>query len=135
LVTEVDALMYCYGWAILVALVMATPLTWTRTFAQFGIGFLVLVPAQAIGIAGEIVRNLSYSMGDSLRLAVEAHGISQYTIAYWYQFGYLFLPPVVPVVAWILMNRRFIESIAGPFREPPRQNDGPNPSSPPGTSA
>ncbi|MFN7552261.1 MAG: exosortase H-associated membrane protein [Pseudomonadota bacterium] len=116
--TDVDALMYCYGWPILLALVMATPLTWRLTFLQLGIGLLVLVPAQAFGIAGEILLQLSYNFGDPVRLAVEAAGASQYAIAFWYQFGYLILPPIVPVVAWILMNRRFIESIAGPFREP-----------------
>lgn len=124
--TEVDALMYCYGWPILLALVMATPLTWRRTFLQLGLGLLVLVPAQAFGIAGEILLQLSYNFGDDVRTAVEAAGASQYVIAFWYQFGYLILPPIVPVVAWILMNRPFIESIAGPFREPGAADGGPN---------
>lgn len=124
--TDVDALMYCYGWPILLALVMATPLTWRRTFLQLGIGLLVLVPAQALGIAGEILLQLSYNFGDQVKAAVEAAGASQYLVAFWYQFGYLILPPIVPVVAWILMNRRFIESIAGPFREPGAPAGGPN---------
>lgn len=123
--TDVDALMYCYGWPILLALVMATPLTWRRTFLQLGIGLLVLVPAQALGIAGEILLQLSYNFGDEVKAAVEAAGASQYLVAFWYQFGYLILPPIVPVVAWILMNRRFIESIAGPFREPDAPAGGP----------
>lgn len=123
--TDVDALMYCYGWPILLALVMATPLTWRRTFLQLGIGLLVLVPAQALGIAGEILLQLSYNFGDAVKAAVEAAGASQYLVAFWYQFGYLILPPIVPVVAWILMNRRFIESIAGPFREPAAAAGGP----------
>jgi hypothetical protein len=124
--TDIDALMYCYGWPILLALVMATPLTWRRTFLQLGLGLLVLVPAQAIGIAGEILLQLSYNFGDEVKAAVEAAGASQYLIAFWYQFGYLILPPIVPVVAWILMNRRFIEAIAGPFREPGAPAGGPN---------
>jgi hypothetical protein len=124
--TEIDALMYCYGWPILLALVMATPLTWRRTFLQLGIGLLVLVPAQAVGIAGEILLQVSYNFGDAVKAAVEAAGASQYLIAFWYQFGYLILPPIIPVVAWILMNRRFIESIAGPFREPGATDGGPS---------
>lgn len=132
--TDVDALMYCYGWPILLALVMATPLTWRRTFLQLGIGLLVLVPAQAFGIAGEILLQLSYNFGDEVKAAVEAAGASQYVIAFWYQFGYLILPPIVPVVAWILMNRRFIESIAGPFREPAAPAGGPSTDTPPGNA-
>ncbi|MCE3004684.1 MAG: hypothetical protein LW860_18610 [Xanthomonadaceae bacterium] len=123
--TDVDALMYCYGWPILLALVMATPMTWARTFLQLGIGFVVLVPTQAFGVAGGILRDLSYLAGDPLRIAIEGQGLSQYLIAFWYQTGYLILPPIMPVVAWILMNRRFIESIAGPFREPDAPAGGP----------
>jgi hypothetical protein len=109
---------------------MATPLTWRRTFLQLGIGLLVLVPAQAFGIAGEILLQLSYNFGDEVKAAVEAAGASQYLIAFWYQFGYLILPPIVPVVAWILMNRRFIESIAGPLREPNAPGQGPSQTDP-----
>jgi hypothetical protein len=130
--TDVDALMYCYGWPILTALVMATPLTWRRTFLQLAIGFVVLVPAQAFGIAGEILLQLSYNFGDTVRNALEAAGASQYMIAFWYQFGYLILPPIVPVVCWILMNRRFIEAIAGPLRELPPTHSGPIPRNEPG---
>ncbi len=132
--TEVDALMYCYGWPILIALVMATPLTWRLTFTQLAIGFLVLVPAQALGIAGEIVLQLSYNFGDTVQAAIAANGASQYMIAFWYQFGYLILPPIVPVVAWILMNRRFIEAIAMRAGEPVAAVPGPSPSDESGKS-
>jgi hypothetical protein len=127
--TDVDALTYCYGWPILIALVMATPLTWRLTFLQLGVGLLVLVPAQAFGIAGEILLQLSYNFGDQVTAAVTAAGASQYMIAFWYQLGYLILPPIMPVLAWILLNRRFIESIAGPLRELPPASAGPNPAS------
>jgi hypothetical protein len=132
--TDVDALMYCYGWPILIALVMATPLTWRLTFIQLTIGFFVLVPAQAFGIAGEIVLQLSYNFGDTVKAAIDANGASQYVIAFWYQFGYLILPPIVPVVAWILMNRRFIEAVARPGGEPVAAVPGPNPSNDSGKS-
>jgi hypothetical protein len=132
--TEVDALMYCYGWPILIALVMATPLTWRLTFMQLAIGFFVLIPAQALGIAGEIVLQLSYNFGDTVQAAIAANGASQYVIAFWYQFGYLILPPIVPVVAWILMNRRFIEAIAMRAGEPVAAVPGPSPSDESGKS-
>ena len=37
-----NALAYCYGLPILVGLVMATPLTWARTFAQIAIGYAAI---------------------------------------------------------------------------------------------
>jgi hypothetical protein len=126
--TDVDALLFCYGWAVLVGLIMATPMSWGRTFAQLAIGGLVLVPAQAFGIVGATLLNLGYNMGDNVRMLVEAEGASQYLIAFWYQLGYLILPPVTPVVVWIMMNRRFIEAIAAPFApaEPGPPGRGPS---------
>lgn len=131
---EVDALLFCYGWAVLVGLIMATPMSWGRTFAQLAIGGLVLVPAQAFGIVGATLLDLGYKMGDNVRLLVEAEGASQYLIAFWYQLGYLILPPVTPVVVWIMMNRRFIEAIAAPFApaEPGPPGRGPNAGPSPG---
>ncbi len=133
---EVDALLFCYGWAVLGGLVMATPMSWGRTFTQLALGGLVLVPTQAFGIVGATLLDLGYNMGDHVRTLVEAEGASQYLIAFWYQLGYLILPPVTPVVAWIMMNRRFIEAIAGPLAAaepaPPERGPsaGPNPGKP-----
>lgn len=125
--TEVDALLYCYGWAVLAGLVMATPMTWRRTFAQLAIGGLVLVPAQAFGVVGAVLLKLGYGFGDTAQAMVEAAGASQYLIAFCYQLGYLILPPVTPVVLWILLNRRFIEAVAAPLApaEPARPARGP----------
>lgn len=114
---DFDPMIYCYGWPVLIALVMATPLTWTRTFLQFAVGFLVLVPIQALGLMGEVLLQLSYNFGDTVRAAVETHGFSQYLIAFWYQFGYLILPSITPVVVWILMNRSYIEVLAQRHRD------------------
>jgi hypothetical protein len=45
-------------------------------------------------------------------------------IALAYQFGYLILPAVVPVVLWIALNRAFIEQLVGWRGEPGGRNDG-----------
>lgn len=112
--TTVEPLLFCYGLAVFVGLVMATPLTWRQTFAQWVGGWLILVPVQAFGIAAAGLKQLSFDSGDALRVMVADAGFSQEVIAYAYQLGYLMLPPVVPVVIWILFNRRFVEAIAGP---------------------
>jgi len=112
--TTVEPLLFCYGLAVFVGLVMATPLTWRQTFAQWIGGWLLLVPVQAFGIAAAGLKQLSFDSGDALRVMVENAGFSQDLIAYAYQLGYLMLPPVVPVVIWILFNRDFVERIAGP---------------------
>jgi len=112
--TTLEPLLFCYGLAVFVGLVMATPLTWRQTFAQWIGGWLLLVPIQAFGIAAAGLKQLSFDSGDALRVMVDNAGFSQELIAYAYQLGYLMLPPVVPVVIWILFNRDFVERIAGP---------------------
>jgi hypothetical protein len=61
--------------------------------------------------------------------ALVAHGLGAEAIGLWYQFGYLILPPVVPVVIWILLNSRFIESLGvrlAPLRGTARRRRGPS---------
>ncbi len=112
--TTVEPLLFCYGLAVFVGLVMATPLTWRQTFAQWIGGWLILIPIQGFGIAAAGVKQLSFDSGDALRVMVDNAGFAQELIAYAYQLGYLMLPPVLPVVIWILFNRDFVERIAGP---------------------
>ncbi len=106
-----NPLIYCYGIPLLIGLVMATPLTWRRTFIQFAIGFAVMYPAQVFGVVGDVLKDLAYGYGPLTKQLIEAHGINDTVIAMWYQFGYLILPPLVPVVVWILMNRDFVEKL------------------------
>ena len=51
----------------------------------------------------------------------DAAGLGVNLIALLRQFGYLILPPVVPIVLWILLNRPFLEGLVGwdfPTSEP-----------------
>jgi hypothetical protein len=141
---DVNTLQYCYGTAMLFGLVMATPLDWPHTFRQLAVGWLLLIPFQAFGVAGEMLRDVGYSLGSAVATglaseghgavaqaagnvaevaasrALLGHGLSPELIGLWYQFGYLILPAVAPVVIWIVLNRRFIEKLADPRpQEPP----------------
>lgn len=130
-----NVLMYCYGLPLLFGLIMATPLTWRRTFMQMGVGYLVLLPVQVFGIFGEVLRTLAFGAGPAVQVGLAesgyaaqaaaagqsaanyvhatlaAKGFSLDGIALIYQFGYLILPAVIPVAIWIAFNRRFIEGI------------------------
>jgi len=147
----INALAYCYGGPILLGLVMATPLTWGRTFAQLAIGYLAILPCQAFGLIGECLKRMVFDYGSlvasgiadagygsvamvagstaaaSLDPMLAAHGVSASVAALWYQFGTLILPTIVPVVAWILQNRRFIEALTRyPSAEPDAGSGGPS---------
>ena len=130
-----NALAYCYGLPILVGLVMATPLTWARTFAQIAIGYAAILPCQVFGLVGDALKHLWFDYGSLVASGIAdagfrdlanaagldaasgaeavltAHGIGASGVGLWYQFGTLILPTIVPVVAWILQNRGFIEAI------------------------
>jgi hypothetical protein len=130
-----NVLMYCYGLPLLFGLIMATPLNWRRTFLQMGVGYLVLLPMQVFGVAGDILKTLAFGvrgavevgLGDAgfgaqavaAGIAAERYvhgilaskGLGLDAIALIYQFGYLILPSVVPIALWIAMNRGFIEGL------------------------
>jgi hypothetical protein len=132
---EDNALKYCYGTALYLGLVMATPLSWARTFVQLIVGLLFIFPTQAFGLIGEVLKTLAYDVDSAVvaglnvegygAIATQAgaiaqqaaltsltnHGLSLDAVGVIYQFGYLILPAVAPVVVWILLNRRFIEAL------------------------
>jgi hypothetical protein len=148
----INALAYCYGLPILVGLVMATPLTWTRTFVQCAIGYAVILPCQVFGLVGDSLKHLYFDFGSLVASGIadagfpqlaqaagvaaangadavlSAHGIGATGAGLWYQFGTLIMPTIVPVVAWILLNRVFIEAITGRrWAEPVAASGGPPP--------
>ncbi len=116
-----NALQYAYGMPVLIGLVMATPMTWTRTFVQLAIGFAVLIPMQAFGVTTELLKIVAFETGPDGAAALARDGVSPTALALAYQFGYLILPALTPIVLWILMNRPFIEALRIPpgDAEPP----------------
>ena len=144
------ALAYCYGVPILAGLVMATPLSWARTALQLAIGYVVILPCQVFGLVGDALKHLWFDYGtlvasgvadagfkdvasaagiaaaNGAEAVLAAHGLGAAGVGLWYQFGTLIMPTIVPVVAWILQNRRFIESVTRHrWAEPVAASGGP----------
>lgn len=111
----VNSLIYGYGLALIWGLIMATPLSTRRRLLQMAAGWLAIVLVQVFGLAtNALVVAMQYLGLD----AVAAQGINPELLAASYQFGYLILPAVVPVVLWVLMNRTAIEELTGRSPEP-----------------
>lgn len=108
---DVNPMIYAYGLPLLAGLVMATPLGARRRALQIGVGYLVLLPVQAWGACWEILKVLSFDIGERGAQAVAGAGLDPNVVALGYQFGYLILPAVAPVVTWILFNRAFLEML------------------------
>ncbi|MDN5924436.1 MAG: hypothetical protein L0H70_05495 [Xanthomonadales bacterium] len=118
LVLTLNPLMYGYSLPLLGALVMATPLSPGRRAAQWLLALPLLWLAQVFGLVMEALRILVFSTGAQGANAAAANGLDANMVALLYQFGYLILPAVLPVVLWILMNRQFIESLGRTQTEP-----------------
>lgn len=108
---DFNSMQYCYGLPVLLGLIMATPMTWGETAKQVVIGYMALLPAQVFSLCGAVLLTTQYEMGPVAAAMVEAHGVSPYVTALWYQFGNLVLPAVTPVIVWMIMNRRFIVAL------------------------
>lgn len=104
----VNSMIYGYGLALVWGLVMATPLSARRRWLQLATDWTAIALVQAFGlVSNSLVQALRYLGPEPLRAA----GVHPDLLAAAYQFGYLILPAVVPVVLWMVMNRPFILSL------------------------
>jgi hypothetical protein len=96
---ETDYLKYGYGLPLFLALLVAarTP----RIALRAATGWALLLPAQVWGVCFDWLKQavIDSDAGAFAPLAREA-------VALGYQFGYLVLPTLVPVLVWAAMNRR-----------------------------
>ncbi len=134
---SVNVLIYAWGMPLFCGLAAASPLDWRHTFLQWAIGLAVLTLACTFGVTCEVLYSIRDGTANAVTAALaedgfgplaaqagaaaqayiaqqyDAIGISVELIALLRQFGYLILPPVVPIVLWILLNRRFLEGLVG----------------------
>lgn len=109
---DMNPKIFAWGMALIFGLVMATPLSGRRRFLQLLIGYALLTVVTAWGVFWNVWVNLAFGAGPEGAAAVQSVGLSPTAIALCYQLGYLMLPAITPVAAWILMNRAFLETVA-----------------------
>lgn len=98
---EVGSLKYAYGLPLLIALLLASDAQ--HKWRKMAIGALALLPFQVWGVCFDWLKQVALGAG--------AGGFSPWAreaIAFAYQFGYLVLPALLPVMLWALMDRRFL---------------------------
>ncbi len=108
---DINPMIYAWGLALLFGLAMATPTRGMRRVVQLLIGFAVVTLVTTWGVFWEVWRDMAFLMGPQAAAAVQSTSLSATTIALGYQLGYLMFPGVIPIAAWILMNRPFIEQL------------------------
>ena len=108
---DINPMIYGYGIPLIFGLVMATPLSAWQRLRQLALGYGVMLLVQTWGVFWEVHKDLHYSFSSVAGMAGEASPFSVNLAALCYQLGYLILPAVIPIACWILMNRKFLESI------------------------
>lgn len=108
---DINPMIYAWGLALLFGLTMATPTRGLRRLVQLLIGFVVVTLVTTWGVFWEVWRDMAFLMGPQAAAAMQSTSLTATTVALCYQLGYLMFPGVVPIAAWILMNRPFIEQL------------------------
>ena len=109
LAPEVNYPTYGYGLVLLWAMLLAsrTERWWWKGLA----GSVLLVPVQAWGICFQWLRDVVLLSGASGATYLQYPRWAAEAIAYGYQFGFLMLTPVAPIMLWLLFNKRFVAAL------------------------
>lgn len=110
LVPEVNPLLYTYGLAFFLALMLAAR---ARGWAILA-GAALLLPFQAWSVAFDFLAQVGIRLGPEVAAQAGLSGWRVEAIALGYQVGTLILPSLVPIVAWAAFNRPFIEGLLRP---------------------
>jgi hypothetical protein len=106
---EVNYRTYGYGLALLWALLLASrPKNLLRKMA---LGTVILVPSQVVGMCFRWLREALLTTGPEVWPQTGLpHWVAE-VIAYGYQFGFLMLTPLVPVLLWLALDRQFVQQL------------------------
>ena len=109
----VNPLVYGYGLPLLFGLVMASGVSFLRKILVLLAGYACVMLIQVWGVVWQTLKMLAFNFGpEAHQLTIDA-GISDELIALCYQLGVLILPPLVPVILWVLANWTLIEQFTG----------------------
>lgn len=109
LVPEVNPLLYTYGLAFFVALMLAANAQLWKIIA----GAIALLPFQSWGITFDFLVRVGVKLGPDVAAQAGISGWQLDAIALSYQIGNLIFPTLIPVILWASFNRPFIKSLLG----------------------
>lgn len=108
---DVNVLLYSVGLPLLAALTLAArEATWKRHLA---VGYAALQPLIAWGVLADFLKNVAISASPAIASQTGFSAWQREAIAFAFQFGSIILPTVGPVVVWIALHARFIETLLG----------------------
>jgi hypothetical protein len=109
LAPEVNVLTYAYGTPLLAALLLAVRargLWW-----KIPLGALALVPFQAWGVLFAWLAQVVITSGGAIRSQLSFDAWQSNVIAAGYQFGFLLMPTLAPILVWLLLDHRLVTEV------------------------
>ena len=100
---------YGYGLVLLWAMLLASRTE--RWWLKGLLGSLILIPVQAWGIGFQWLRDVVLLSGPYGAAYLKYSPLAANAVAYGYQFGFLMLPPVTPILLWLAFNKRFVAAL------------------------
>jgi hypothetical protein len=114
----INPLVYGYGLPLLFGLVMASGVSFLRKIGILLIGYVCVMLVQVWGVVWASLKMLAFNFGPEALQVVDNAGISSELIALCYQLGTLILPPLVPIILWVLSNWALVEQFTGWQKKP-----------------
>ena len=109
----VNPLIFGYGLPLLFGLVMASGVSKLRKLSILLGGYVGVMLVQVWGVVWQSLKMLSFNFGAAASQVVTDAGIPADLIALCYQLGVLILPPLAPIILWVLANWALIEQFTG----------------------
>lgn len=114
---DINPLIYGYSYPLFTALAIATPTEEGQKWWRWALGMGVLLVAQSWGICFDALKTTVIDLGPQLRGQIARGDWPLDVIALGYQFGYLILPAVTPLILWVGLFREFVGSLAPALAE------------------
>ena len=109
----VNPLIFGFGLPLLFGLVMASSASMLRKLVILLGGYVIVMLIQVWGVVWQSLKMLAFNFGGEAHQVVANAGISDEVIALCYQLGVLILPPLVPIILWVLANWTLVEQFTG----------------------
>ncbi|WP_398312682.1 exosortase H-associated membrane protein [Zoogloea sp.] len=109
LAPEIRALTYCYGSALLPALLLGSQAR--KLWWKLPTGLALLIPFQAWSIAFAWLLQVAVQAGPQVAGEAGFSSLGTNLVAAGYQFGFLIFPALAPVLVWLALDRRLVATV------------------------
>lgn len=109
LALKANFLTFGIGWPLIIALLLASDAQ--RIIVKILLATVILWVPQTIGIASEFL-NAAYIQSGLLPIS----RVSRYALIVMFQFLIMEMPPLAPVIIWLVMEKNFVGSLVSDLR-------------------